>query len=197
MTIKIATVPTFEAAVEKVVEIWRDAGSPKLIRIEGFNGVGKSGLSKLIKESIGAEQVEGDKFVNRPDKPLPYNKCIRQLEFDQAIERAIATGRVVILDAVCLDEVAPSNKWGRGFVVYVKRLSLNNPDPIWHDGLNLEGEPPDDEVHRSIHLYHTRVKPDEAADLIIELPERGHSVTKGKFSRHFCFDPPGAEVISK
>ena len=68
------------------------------------------------------------------------------------------------LDAVCLDEIAPSSKWGRGFVVYVKRLSFNNQHPIWHPGLHLEGEAPEREAHRSIFLYHQKSKPHERAD---------------------------------
>jgi len=195
VTIKIAPAPTFEAAAQRIVKSWRDVSSRKLIRIEGFDGVGKSGLVQIVKENIVAEHVEGDKFVDKSGKPIPYSKCIRQIEFDRALERAIETGRVVILDAVCLDEVAPTNKWGRGFVVYVKRLSFNNPDPIWHEGLNLEAETPSDEVRRSIHLYHKRVKPHETADLVIELPEKCHSMTQGKFSRDLCFDPVGSEVI--
>jgi hypothetical protein len=32
--VKIATCSTFETAAGKVVEVWRDAGSPKPIRVE-------------------------------------------------------------------------------------------------------------------------------------------------------------------
>jgi hypothetical protein len=195
MTVKIATVPTFEAAAEKIIQVWRDARSPHLIRMEGFDGKGKSGLAKIIKEQIHAEHVEGDKFAFKPDEPKPYRDCIRRSEFDAAILRAIATGCVVILDAVCLEEVAPSEKWGRGFVVYIKRLSFNNPDPMWHDGFHLEEEAPTEEIDRSVHLYHNRVKPHETADLIIELPDEGHSMTKGGYDRNMCFDPEGAEVV--
>jgi hypothetical protein len=194
MTVKIVPTPTFEAAAIKIVEVWRDAGSHQLIRIEGFAGVGKSGLAKLVKEIVKGEHVEGDKFANKHNVPPPYAKCIRQSEFDAAVEYAIATGRVVILDAVCLDEVASIEKWGRGFVVYVKRLSFNNFDPIWHGAFDLEGAPPANEIHRSVHLYHQRAKPHETADLIIELPDFGHSMMNRKFSREMCFDPPGAEV---
>jgi hypothetical protein len=38
---------TFEAGAEKVVELWTDADSPTPIRLEGFAGVGKTGLAKL------------------------------------------------------------------------------------------------------------------------------------------------------
>jgi hypothetical protein len=42
MTVKIATVRTFEEAADVVVRIWREANEPKLLRFEGFDGVGKS-----------------------------------------------------------------------------------------------------------------------------------------------------------
>lgn len=141
-------------------------------------------------DEIGALHIEGDKFVNKYEEPPPYSRCLRQLEFDAAIDRAVATGRIVILDAVCLDEVAPIDRWGRGYIVYVKRLSFNNQDPMWHRGYELEGEAPTDEIHRSVYLYHSRVRPHETADLIVEMPEEGHKITHSKFSREYCFDPP-------
>ena len=84
---------------------------------------------------------------------------------------------------------------GRGFVVYVKRLWFNYRDRMWHEGLSLEAPPPSKEVHRSIHLTNNRVRPHQTSDLIIELPNREHSVTPGEFSRDWCFDPPGAVVV--
>ena len=195
MTVIIVSVPYFDAAAQKIIDIWQDAGSSNLIRIEGFDGVGKSGLAALLRERLHAEHIEGDNFVSKPDAPLSYQKCVRQTELDHAIERAMSGGCVVILDAVCLEEVAPSEKWGRGFVVYVKRLSFNNADPIWHEGLNLEDELPVSEVRRSIHLYHNKIRPHETPDLIVELPEEGHSMTRGNFSRDRCFDPQGSEVV--
>jgi hypothetical protein len=193
--VKIAPCANFDAAAEKIVEVWHGAGSPKLIRMEGFDGAGKSGLANLVKERIGAEHIEGDKFVLKPNKPTPYRDCLRRDEFDAKLAKAIATGRVVIVDAVCLEEVAPSQRWGRGFVVYVKRLSYSSNVPMWHPGLHLEESPPKMEVHRSIHIYHNEAKPHHTADLIVELPTVDYPMPEGKLDRSFCFDPPGAEVL--
>ena len=139
LTVKIASCPTFEAAAEKVVELWRAADRLTPIRLEGFAGVGKTGLARLLVKLIGGEHVAGDHFVSKFDAPPSYRECMRQLEFDCAIVQAFASGRVVVLDADCLEEVAPSTKWGRGFVVYIKRLSFNNqrPDLAW--GVSLGG----------------------------------------------------------
>ena len=184
LTVKIASCPTFEASAEKVVELWRAADRPNPIRLEGFAGVGKTGLAKLLVKLIGGEHVAGDHFVSKFDAPPSYRECMRQSEFDCAIAQAFASGRVAVLDAVCLEEVAPSTKWGRGFVVY-----------IWHEGFHLEEEAPIKEVNRSIHMYHNRVRSHETADLIIELPETGHLMPEGRFDRSMCFDPLGVEVI--
>jgi hypothetical protein len=197
MIVKIATVLTFEQAADVVVRVWQEAGKPKLLRFEGFDGVGKSGLAKLVAPRIGAEHVEGDKFAFKPEVSTPYPGCLRRGEFDAAISAAVSTGLPVILDAVCLDEVAPRRRWGRGFVVYVKRLSFNNVDPMWHEGLRLEeGEDaPSLEPHRGIFEYHRSHKPHERPDLILELPDTGHTIYRFGFERSFCFDPPDAEVV--
>src|SRR5262250_980240 len=95
-SVKIATGPTFEKAADVVVRVWEEAGKPKLPRFEGFDGVGKSGLAKLVAPRIGAHHVEGDKFAFRPDAPKPYWECLRRDEFDAAISAAVATGKPVI-----------------------------------------------------------------------------------------------------
>jgi hypothetical protein len=195
MVVKIATVPTFGKAADVVVRVWQEAGKPKVLRFEGFDGVGKSSLAKLVAPRIGAEHVEGDKFAFRPDVPTPYPGCLRREEFEAEIGAAIGSGKPVILDAVCLGEVAPSSRWGRGFVLYVKRLSFNNQDPIWHDGFHLEDEKETHQPRHGILQYHRQFKPHEGADLIIELPNIGHTIYNFDFDRSRCFDPAGAEVL--
>jgi hypothetical protein len=120
---------------------------------------------------------------------------LKREELDTAIARAISTSTTVILDAVCLEEVAPVQKWGRGLRIYVKKLSFNNVDPIWHVGYNLEDEPPTDEPHRSVHLYHLNTLPHMNADLIVEYPEEFHRLPKMPFSRERCFDPSNSIIM--
>jgi hypothetical protein len=197
MTVKIATVLTFGEAADVVVRIWREANDPKLLRFEGFDGVGKSGLSKLIASRIAAEHVEVDEFALKPETPTPYPGCLKQAQLDTAISAAIASGKPVVLDAVCLDEVAPISSWGRGFVIYVKRLSFNNSqNPMWRHGFAIEADAPENEPHRGIVLYHKKSKPHERADLIIELPQDGHTISSFAFDRGHCFDPLGAEIAT-
>jgi hypothetical protein len=95
----------------------------------------------------------------------------------------------VIIDAVCLEDVAPSRRLGRRFVVYVKRSSYSSNMPMWHLGLHLEDAPPKMELDRSIHIYHKEVKPHRTAELIGELPTVDYPMSEGKIDRTFCFDP--------
>jgi hypothetical protein len=173
------------------------ARSPSdLIRIEGVCDSGKTTIGrKLAAKGVGTH-IEADKFATQQLKDTPYSRCLKQDELDAAIERAIQTSKPVILDAVCLEEVAPLQRWGRGTSIYVKRLSFNSVDPIWHVGLNLEEEPPMNEPHRSVHLYHMTHAPHMNADLIVEFPEDGHRLPQTSFSRERCFDPSNS-VIDK
>ena len=96
---------------------------------------------------------------------------------------------------MCLEEVAPVVRWGRGLRIYVKQLSFSSVDPIWHVGFHLEDEPPTDEPHRSVHLYHLSLLPHMNADLIVEYPEEFDRLLKVSFSREHCFDPTNSVVV--
>ena len=172
------------------------ATSPsKLIRIEGVCGSGKTTIAqKLQARGIGLH-INADHFAARPAVAKPYPGCVKQNELDAAIADAIKTGKVVILDAVCLEEVAPVQRWGRGLNIYVKMLSFNNVDPTWHVGFNLEDEPPINEPDRSVHLYHLKYQPHMKADLIVEFPGDFHQLPKLPFSRERCFDPPNSVIV--
>lgn len=172
------------------------ANSPSsLIRIEGVCGLGKTTIAQKLQARGVGLHVNADDFVVRPTVATPYPGCMKQDELDAAIADAIKAGKVVILDAVCLGEVAPVERWGRGLRIYVKRLSFNNVDPTWHEGFNLQEEAPINEPHRSVHAYHLKYAPHMNADLIVEFPEDDHQLSKVPFSRERCFDPPNSLVI--
>jgi len=71
INVKISTVRTFEEAADVVIRAWREASDPRLLRIEGFDGVGKSGLAHLVASRIDGEHVESDRFAFRPKTPTP------------------------------------------------------------------------------------------------------------------------------
>jgi hypothetical protein len=187
--VDIITVPNIDEAVPAIT---RRLGILRFVRFEGFCGVGKTRLARRLSEITGATHVETDRFAFRPDQPLPYRNCIRRPELEAEIEHAIASGTLVALDGVCLDEIAPQERWGRGFLVYVKQLSFNgSARPIWHAGIDLEErEAPDHEPARSVFLYNANVRPDHRADLIVELPGEYDAFPTGELTRDLCFDPP-------
>jgi hypothetical protein len=98
--VKIATLSTFENSADVVVRLWKQTGRLKLLRFEGFDGVGKTGLAKLVASRIDATHIDGDRFAFKPDLPKPYWECLRREELERAIKEALASERPVILDAV-------------------------------------------------------------------------------------------------
>ncbi len=165
------------------------SSSSTLVRLEGVCGSGKTTIGRKLSERGVGLHINVDKFATKPSKPTPYPQCLKQEELNGAITRAIGKGKTVILDAVCLEEVAPVELWGHGLSIYVKRLSFNAIEPIWHMELRLEDEPPINEPDRSVHLYHLKVLPHMNADLIVEFPEDLHRLPKVAYSRERYFDP--------
>jgi hypothetical protein len=189
----IVTVPDFDAAATAIARMLLTSETrTRIVRLEGFCGAGRTNIGSRLSTKIGAVHIAVDKYASKFDEPPPYPQCIKQTKLDVAIAEVLASGQTCILDAICLEEVAPRNKWGLGFVIYVKQLSFNNPDPIWHDGLTLDDPPPQIEPHRSGHIYHMQAQPHMTADMIVELPQEGHFLPSGSFSHEMCFDPPAS-----
>ena len=194
----IVTVPDFDAGAREIaLRFARIAPVPPIVRIEGVCGAGKTNIARRLAPLMQASLIAGDEFATKHESPPAYHECIRRSELDAAIAQALSTHSTLILEAICLDDIAPIERWGRGLVVYIKQLSFNNRDPLWHDGFRLEEDPPKDEPHRSVQFYHMRIRPHENADLIIELPQEGHALRAESFSRHFCFDPPNSTVAER
>jgi hypothetical protein len=194
MMAKIVTRANSDQIVGWIVEFLCKTPT-NLIRIEGVCGSGKTTISRrLAAQGIGAH-VEADTFAFKPTRPTAYPQCLRREELDGAISNAVRSGETVILDAICLDEVAPAIRWGHGLKIYVKRLSFSAIDPIWHEGFRLEDDPPTKEPERSVYLYHNRVLPHMNADLIVEFPEDLHRLPEVPYSRERCFDPPNSVIV--
>ena len=67
----------------------------------------------------------------------------------------------MVLEGVCLEDVAPEAVFGRGARVYLKRLTVLGPDLCLWQGFDEGGRVPSREVHRSVHLYPMRERPHE------------------------------------
>jgi hypothetical protein len=193
----IVTVGGFGAAAAEIAARFKLA-APKLglIRIEGVCGAGKTNIARRLAPVIHGTRISGDDYADKYDEPRRYADCIRRDELTAALKAALRSCSPVVLEAICLDELAPIDECGRGLLVYVKQLSFNNRDPIWHDAIWLEEGPPQEEPHRSAHIYHANARPHERADLIIEIPQELHRLPSGGFSRNMCFDPPNSTVAT-
>jgi hypothetical protein len=143
----------------------------KLIRIEGAMGVGKSRLSRLLEAEVGGLRIECDDFLD-PERGGTYAARMRVDNLHAAVMTGLRSQRWVILEGICLDEVAPEAVLGRGVRIYVKRVSVLGPELLmWHD-FDEGGRIPQREAYRSVHEYHLDKRPHERADLVIARPDR-------------------------
>jgi hypothetical protein len=160
-------------AADRIAASWRGTDE-LLLRIDGFMGAGKSSNAALLAKSDESIRViNPDNFASRD---LAATRFAEKVDIDRLHSvacRAISEGNRVIFEGVCLEELLPSSQFGRGFCVYIKRVSLPAPGlPLWHDGFNLEAiEPAHDWLHEDIIRYHRECQPHECADLILAVPE--------------------------
>jgi hypothetical protein len=146
----------------------------KLLRLEGFMGVGKSSIALLVAENSPSARVIGtDKFPTPDAKSNDIRGRLDQTALRVAAREAMAESDLVIFEGVCLEEFLPSGQFGAGFRVYIKRVSLPSADCIlWHDGLNLDApDYPADWLDQQILDYHRIWRPHERADLCLAIPE--------------------------
>jgi hypothetical protein len=147
----------------------------KLVRLDGFMSVGKSCLGRQLAERIHGILVDSDDFASHSEEERPYIDCLNVRKLRSVLlERANAG--VTILAAVCSKEVFPPQDGLAEFSVYLKRLSFSTPNwPYWHRDPDVE-ETPSRALEKSIHEYHLKFRPHEASDLVLEIPEEGHSL---------------------
>lgn len=163
-------------AVPEVAElILNYEPTPTLIRIEGVDGAGKSTLATALASYTGGYSIHGDDYVVPSHDQKPYVSHVKLDAFRRDLATALSSNRFVFADSVCLGELAPEATFGRGFRIYVKRLSFNVIDGIWH-GFDPHDPEPDEEIARSVYLYHMNYQPHENADAVVEIPEIGHTL---------------------
>lgn len=121
---------------ELVQHIQESRVTPRLVRIEGVMGAGKSTLADMIADALDASPivVHVDREFARPEESdRPYAESIDVSALHTRLARLLQIPTRTILEAVCLGEVAPEATFGRGFVIYVKRVAVLGPDlHPWH-----------------------------------------------------------------
>jgi hypothetical protein len=139
--------------------------------------VGKSPLADMLAAELGVihgDVIHGDRFAYSEKYNRPYAQAIDLDAIRVRLMELLQEPRWTIIEAVCLGEVAPEIQFGRGFMIYVKRVAVLGQDLYqWH-GFDEDGPVDDRPLFCSIHNYHAQFRPHEKADVLIVLPEEGH-----------------------
>ena len=107
---------------------------PKLIRVEGADGIGKStGIAEPLASELRAKHLDTDKFRCDPGEWTTYIETVRVEAFQNAVREELEAERQVVADSVCLDEVLPESTFGKGFRIYVMQLEPYH-DSFWQWG---------------------------------------------------------------
>jgi hypothetical protein len=168
----------FRHVLPELVKHIQECGvTPHLLRIEGVMGAGKTTLAEMLADALrdaGVIHVDRE-FASSDESDRPYAEAIDVSGLHARLARLLQTPTWTILEAVCLGEVAPEATFGRGFVIYVKRVAVVGPDVHpWH-GFYEDAALPESPLFRSIHCYHMQFRPHENADILLVHPEELHS----------------------
>jgi hypothetical protein len=139
----------------------------RLVRIDGVMSVGKTPLATMLAHELCASEVHRDCFQANLQRTELHPDQVNVDGFRSHLEWCLERSPVTVVEGICLEELAPSDRFGRGFGIYVKRISQSG---LWH-GFDELDETPNREWHRSIHLYHSNHRPHERADFVIEVSE--------------------------
>ena len=170
----ITTKPTEMQSFEELVECIRKIADSNVIEVIGIEGCltsGKSYLGNQLIRAFKARLVSTDDSRNDKDHTsTPYLDTLDLSRMHTAIDDIMQTGKLVIVEGICLRCILKRIALTADLFVYVKRLSENIDDDVWHCGYDIEsfeeGEKQHQEPYISDLKYHSRVRPHERADLV-------------------------------
>jgi hypothetical protein len=145
---------------------------PRLVRVEGIDGVGKSRLSRSLKTELSGEHLEVDEGFRRDSERVgSFVETVQVERFRKVAFDLLRIGCWVIADSVCLDEVLPETQFGRGFRVYVMSLEDHSDGfSRWDYQRELSREPTGfNALDLSIWYYHLKFRPHERSDAIVQV----------------------------
>ncbi|MDD9209801.1 MULTISPECIES: hypothetical protein [Aeromonas] len=143
----------------------------EILWIDGFNGSGKSSLSKAIAAEIPRECtiLHMDDFL--VEKQGAYFDAIRMDDLSGAIA---SSPRPLIIEGVCLSKIREHLGVQHGISVYVRRVGSNG---LWYeedecqiaseDMIRVDGNP----LAIELRQYHYDYQPFEKADYIFDRVE--------------------------
>jgi len=172
----VHTVDAVEAWLRGSIQL----DKPLLIGVDGFDGAGKSHLTRALSNRCGFPYiaVDDDRFRARHfDDGSGVTSYADTTNIAKLREEASSLRRGALpflVDAVTLGDVLTAVGEKADVRIYVMKLSENFlvADLVWHEQYNIAGfedgsfplEPPP--LARCILEYHAQSKPHERADLI-------------------------------
>jgi len=161
-------------AVEGLLNILHERDwTPRLVRVEGVDGVGKSTLSKALSHKLRATYLETDepRFRFQPEQWKTFIETVHADVYREEAQKALDAGGWIVADSVCLDEVLPEHVFGRGFRVYVMSMEkYHGGFSLWSYGADLEQDPiGSNDLDLSIGNYHLTFGPHWRADAVVQI----------------------------
>jgi hypothetical protein len=184
MMMLILTLDELEALITAI------EGNRVIIGLDGLDGVGKTTLGRELKTRLGAHLMSVDEHLDK--NRGVYLGALRLGDLRSAVERA--TSRVILVEGICLREVAAQCGLAVDKYVYVRRLTragrwddeklccpTESAEALIERELSdrdtfsraLGGEGVTDlGLHGELIDYHCRYRPFEKADFVVDVQER-------------------------
>lgn len=157
-------------SAESIAQEVRDSGVT-WVWVEGFSQAGKSVFATRLAHALGWEPaIYLDHMTFEMDKQPDSPRYADHLDRDR-IRREIDTGCPLVVEGVCLRDVAEGMRPDAALRIYVARVGKPGTGTlIWHDGvemLDLQGEADGNWLERDIVGYHRRVHPHATSDIVL------------------------------
>ena len=142
-------IPEYEVVVSALKPVLYQL-PPKLIAIDGPNGVGKTKLGRYLSSTFNSSLVETDLFSTRPGFEYDYN-CLKEI-----ISRRLERGRPIFVEGVTVLQILDTISIDPDFHIYWKNThpSDKNLDRVGRLGVALR-------------RYCRKYEPLRKADLVI------------------------------
>ena len=166
--------PPVIASVRQLAQHLQTLPAGSVVGIEGFMASGKSFLARQLAESCGFSALHTDDFVQGDDETRPYIERLDLPRLNERLGQLSPNNRAIVIEGICLREVATHASIRISLYVYVKRVAESG---LWHDGLHLEdfaseADTNAEEPELSDMRYHTEVRPHDNADFEIHRAEQ-------------------------
>ena len=135
---------------------------PTIIGIDGWTGVGKTTLARLLAEELGGSFYDIDEALNRDHGR--YLSALRLNEIERALEKPRA---FLFVSGICLRQVLDSISAKAEAHIYVKRMATwgwADEDELTRGGLPEILGASGEQVRRELRSYHDRWTPHLTAD---------------------------------